>query len=93
MSEPAEVKMRGRDRRIDHASQFESSANFQAAQRPSACGEVVDIQAESLQHADVQVGQGAVAGLVEGQVLAVFEASAGQDDWQVAVVVTAAVHV
>lgn len=54
---------------------------------------MVDFQAESLQHADVQVGKWGVVGLVECQVLAVFEASTAQQDGQVAVVVAAAVHV
>ena len=48
---------------------------------------------KSLQHGDIEIREWIVVVAVEGEVLAVSEAAAGEDDWQVAVVVAAAMHV
>ena len=56
-------------------------------------GTTIDINAEPLQHGDIEIGQGIIVILIERQVLSVAEPAAGEDDRQIAVVVTAAVHV
>ena len=52
-----------------------------------------DLEAETLEHGDIEIRQRIVVFAVEGQVLPVPEAAAGQKNGQVAVVVGAAVHV
>ena len=64
--------------------------HFQPRQRAGARGELVHLEAQSLEHRDVEVAQRRAGFGVEGQVLAVLEAAAGQkhrqvlDDWLLA---------
>ena len=59
------------------------SRDIQAAHGSGGGGEAVGFDAELLEHGDVEVRQRVVALGVEGEVLAVPEAAAGEDDGQV----------
>src|SRR5262249_26163921 len=57
---------------------------FKPAQRTGARAEAVDIDAGALQHADEEIGQRRRIGAFEGEMLAVAEAAAREEDGQVA---------
>ena len=57
-----------------------STQLIESRQRPRAGAELVGLDAQPLQHAHVQVAQRRRLLRVEGQVLAVLEAAAGQQD-------------
>ena len=59
------------------------SHHFQSAHGAGGGGEAVGFDAELLEHGDVEVRQRVVALGVEGEVLAVPEAAAGEDDGEV----------
>ena len=65
---------------------------FKTCHRPSARCEAFDLEPEPLEHGDIEIRQRIILGPIEGQVLTVAEAAAGQQDRQVTVVVTSAVH-
>ena len=64
---------------------------FQSLHRSRAAGELVGLDPLTLEHRDEEVGQRVIVLLVEGEVLAVFPASAGEEDGEVLVVVVVAV--
>ena len=59
----------------------------QPGQGAVAAGEVVGFDAHLLEHRDIEIGEGGVVPRVEGEMLSVLEAAAGQQDGQVAWVV------
>ena len=69
-----------------------SSRDFQTAHGAGGGGEAVGFDAELLEHGDVEVRQRVVVLGIEGEVLAVPEAAAGEEDGQVGGDVAGAVH-
>src|SRR4051812_49406049 len=57
-----------------------SAPRFQPGQSPGAAAEHVGLDAHALKHAHEEIAKGRVIGLIEGQMLAVPEAAAGQQD-------------
>ena len=82
-----EVRPRGTDastgRLSAHPGGNPSRARLQSRERPRARPELVGVDAQSLEHAHIEIAQRRRVVLVEGQMLAVLEAAAGQQDRQV----------
>jgi hypothetical protein len=67
--------------------------SLKSSKRSGTRCELVNFQPELLQHCYVQIRQRVVVFGVKGQMLAVFETAARENDWQIAIVVTTAMHV
>src|ERR1051326_4962239 len=59
------------------------SCRLQPRERPRAGRELVDREAETLEHRDVEIAQGRRVLRIEGQVLAVLESAADYEDRQI----------
>ena len=70
-----------------------SALQLKVLQRSGAGCETIDFKSQSLEHRDVEIRERLVVVLVQCDVLAMVEAAAGEDGRQIAVVMTAAVHV
>src|SRR5688572_17149961 len=70
--------LRGPTRRCTLAV-FSLSTQFQSRQRPRATAELVDFNAEALEHADEEIAERRRILGIEGKVLAVLKATAGQE--------------
>ena len=55
---------------------FFGSHHLQPLYRALACGELASLDADALEHGDVQIGQWVIVHFVEGEMLAVLEAAA-----------------
>ncbi len=67
------------------------SGHSQSREGPGARSKPPDLKAKSLQHTDVQVAERRRIARIEGQMLSVLEAAAGQQNWEILHIVVAGV--
>ena len=60
-----------------------NSHHFQSRQSPLRCRELIRLDAEAMQHREIKVAERVVVLLVEGQMLAVLETAAGEEDREI----------